>query len=172
VIVGLMVTLLGMGGPVTIAQIQDWAAGLAGLHARFMSRFAHSEPRAQALAYPRGLMAPLERTNGWTQAEQAGQARPDGMQQLLNTADWDIDAVGDDVGDFVIESLGAPQAVLIGDDTGFVTKGSGLGRRATAGHRDRGHEGQLSDRDILGLRLGAGPGVDRPGVVPGGLLDR
>jgi hypothetical protein len=70
-----------------------------------------------------GLVAPLERKNGWSLAERAGEAHPVGMQRLLGEADWDADGVRDDVRDFVIESIGDKDAVLIGDDTGFLKKG-------------------------------------------------
>uniref|UniRef100_UPI0011DF6A93 transposase n=1 Tax=Streptomyces azureus TaxID=146537 RepID=UPI0011DF6A93 len=43
--------------------------------------------------YLRGLLTPLERKEGWTPAEQAGELCPDGMQRLLNQADWAADAV-------------------------------------------------------------------------------
>jgi SRSO17 transposase len=45
------------------------------------------------------------------------------MQRLVRWADWDVDAVRDDVRDYVIEHLGDPQGVLIIDDTGFLKKG-------------------------------------------------
>jgi SRSO17 transposase len=66
----------------------------------------------------------LERKNGWTLAEHAGEVAPDGMQRLLRRADWDIDGVRDDVRDYVIERLGDRAGVLIVDDTGFVKKGT------------------------------------------------
>lgn len=47
-------------------------------------------------------------TNGWTLAEQAGDLSPDGMQRLLRWADWDTDAVRDDVRDYQIKHLGDP----------------------------------------------------------------
>ncbi|WP_445271377.1 transposase, partial [Streptomyces sp. DSM 41634] len=81
-------------------------------------RFSRSEPRESALAYMRGLIAPLERKNGWTLAEEAGHGGPDRIHRLLNRIDWDADEVLDDVRDYVIEHLGDPEAVLIVDDTG------------------------------------------------------
>src|SRR5690242_9534889 len=45
------------------------------------------------------------------------------MQGLLRWADWDIDAVRDEVRDYVIEHLVDPNGVLIIDDTGFLKKG-------------------------------------------------
>ncbi|PBC66239.1 SRSO17 transposase [Streptomyces sp. TLI_235] len=68
-------------------------------------------------------MAPLERKNGWSLAERAGEGHPIGMQRLLGEADWDADGVRDDVRDFVVERIGDKAAVLIGDDTGFLKKG-------------------------------------------------
>jgi SRSO17 transposase len=97
---------------------------VAGLHARFARHFGRSEPRERALDYLNGLLSPLEKKNGWTLSEQVGQLRPDGVQRLLNHSDWDENAVRDDLRDFVVESIGAKDAVLIGDDTGFLKKGT------------------------------------------------
>src|ERR1041385_2173629 len=91
-----------------MAQVADWAVGLETLHARIAPRFARVEPRRRALHYLRGLVQPLERKNGWQLAEQAGERTPDGMQRLLNAADWDVDAVRDDLRAWVVEHLGDP----------------------------------------------------------------
>ena len=104
-------------------DVSDWSAGLDRLYARFAHRFARSEPRRRARQYLSGLVAGLDRKNGWTLAEQAGDVSPDGMQRLLRWADWDVEAVRDDVRDYVVEHLHASQAVLIIDDTGFLKKG-------------------------------------------------
>jgi SRSO17 transposase len=107
-----------------VAEVAAWAAGLEEVHARIGSRFARSEPRERVLAYVRGLLAPVERKNSWTLAERAGEASPDGMQRLLAAADWDADAVRDDVRDYVVEHLGDPAGVLVVDETGFLKKGT------------------------------------------------
>jgi len=109
---------------VDVAEVEAWATGLAELHARIAPRFARSEPRERVLAYVRGLLAPLEKKNSWTLAEQAGEAIPDGMQRLLAYADWDADAVRDDARDYVVEHLGDPAGVLVVDETGFLKKGT------------------------------------------------
>jgi len=93
------------------------------LHARVAGRFARAEPRARLREYVTGLVAGLERKNGWTLAERAGEGSPDGMQRLLRWADWDIDGVRDDVRGYVVEHLGDPGGVLVLDDTGFLKKG-------------------------------------------------
>jgi SRSO17 transposase len=74
--------------------------------------------------YVSGLVAGLERKNGWTLAERAGEVSPDGMQRLLRRADWDVEGVRDDVRDYVIEHLGDRDGVLIADETGFLKKGT------------------------------------------------
>lgn len=71
----------------------------------------------------RGLLAPLERKNGWTVAEEAGHCGPDRIHRLLNRIDWDADGVLDDVREYVVEHLADPGGVLIVDDTGFLKKG-------------------------------------------------
>jgi len=88
---------------VGVAEVAGWAAGLEEVHERIASRFSRSEPRERVVAYLRGLLAPLERKNGWTLAELAGESSPDGMQRLLATADWNPDRVRDDLRDYVVE---------------------------------------------------------------------
>jgi SRSO17 transposase len=107
-----------------VAEVELWAAGLAAVHARIAPRFARSEPRERALEYVRGLLSPVERKNGWTLSERAGEASPDGMQRLLAAADWDADLVRDDVREYVVEHLGDPTGVLVVDETGFLKKGT------------------------------------------------
>jgi len=94
------------------------------VHERIAGRFARAEPRARAREYVSGLVTGLERKNGWTLAEWAGEVSPDGMQRLLRRADWDVDGVRDDVRAYVAEHLGDPGGVLIADDTGFLKKGT------------------------------------------------
>lgn len=130
-----------------------WADGLAGLHERFVHRFARTEPRATALAYLQGLIAPLERKNGWTMAEEAGHGCPDRIQRLLNTCDWDAKEVLGDVREYVVEHLGAPNGVLIVDDTGFLKKGTrsaGVQRQysGTAGRTENPPEGVPPARSV------------------------
>jgi len=116
-----------------VAEVQDWAAGLEEVHRRIAGVFARAEPRARVLAYLRGLLGQLERKNGWTLAEAAGEISPDGMQRLLRTADWNADAVRDELRCYVSERLG-PGGVLIVDETGFIKKGArsaGVARQYT-----------------------------------------
>src|SRR5512139_3839144 len=104
--------------------VERWAGGLRILGSRIGERFERSEPRERAVAYLKGLMSDVQRKNGWQLAEQAGEATPDGMQRLLSTAVWDVDGVRDDVRDYVVETLGSPDGVLVLDESGFLKKGT------------------------------------------------
>jgi len=128
-----------------VGEVVAWAAGLDEVHARIAPRFVRSEPRERVLAYVRGLLAPVERKNSWTLAERAGEANPDGMQRLLATADWDADAVRDDVRDYVIEHLGDSGAVMVVDETGFLKKG---GKSAGVARQYSGTAGRIENCQI------------------------
>ena len=86
--------------------------------------FGRREPRLRAWSYVLGLASGLERKNGWTLAEYAGDAGPDGMQRLLNAARWDEDSVRDALSRYVAARLGDHDGVLIADETGFEKTGT------------------------------------------------
>ncbi len=123
------------------SEIEQWCAGLDALHARIAQRFRRSEARERAKHYLAGLLDRVERKNGWQLAEHLGESGPQGVQRLLNAAAWDVDAVRDDLREYVVEHLGDPDGVLIVDETGFVKKGTksvGVQRQysGTAGRRE------------------------------------
>jgi SRSO17 transposase len=116
-------------------------AGLDALHARIADRFARAEARHRARRYLAGLLGPVERKNGWQLAEYLAEPGPQGVQRLLNAADWDADAVRDDLRAYVIEHLGDDDGILLVDETGFLKKGTksaGVARQysGTAGRRE------------------------------------
>src|SRR6476619_7734845 len=107
-----------------VSEAEGWARGLDELADRLVPRFGRVEPRRRALAYLRGLLAPLGRKNGWQLSDAAGDRAPDGMEDFLSRMRWDADAVRDDLRAYVVEHLGDPGAVLVLDETGFVKKGT------------------------------------------------
>jgi hypothetical protein len=162
-----------------------WSAELERLGARLAPRFTRIEPRRRLLAYLRGLLAPVERKNGWQLAEAAGDPTPDGMQDFLGRMRWDAEQVRDDLQAYVVEQLGDPGAVLVLDETGFVKKGThsvGVQRQysGTAGpiavRTAMGAHGQpdreLPDRGVPRLCRQEGPRPDRPGALPTRTLGR
>src|SRR3954463_2878620 len=67
-------------------------------------------------------------------AEAAGDPGPWRQQAILGRSHWNADALRDVVRDHVIETLGAPEAVLVIDETGFLKQGHascGVGRQYT-----------------------------------------
>jgi SRSO17 transposase len=139
-----------VGDDLCVAEVAEWADGLAELHALIGRRFARSEPRDHAVAYVRGLLSAEERKNSWTLSERAGDATPDGMQRLLSTTDWDPDAVRDDLRRYVIDHLGDKHGVLIIDETGFLKKGT---RSAGVARQYSGTAGRIENCQI-GVFLG------------------
>lgn len=100
-----------------------WEHELASLHRRLGDLFKRPEPRQRSLAYLKGLMSTVERKNGWQLAEWIGESTPDGVQHLLERAQWDVYAARDLLREYVVEQVGERDAVLIVDETGFVKKG-------------------------------------------------
>src|ERR1051325_5384075 len=98
--------------------------GRAGLVGRIAPRFCRLEPRRGVGAYRQGLLAPVERKNGWQLAEHAGDCTPDGVQDFLARVRWDADRVRDDLCAYVVAHLGDADGVLVLDETGFVKKGT------------------------------------------------
>jgi SRSO17 transposase len=105
------------------SEVVGWRAELDGLLARFGRLFVRAEPREQAGRYLEGLLAPVERKDGWQLAEAIGDARPWRTQRVLSHVLWDEEAARDLCRDYAVEHLGADQAVLVVDETGFVKKG-------------------------------------------------
>src|SRR3954471_19610871 len=104
-------------------EVGGWRAELEGLLARFGRLFVRAEPREQAGRYLEGLLGPVERKNGWQLAEHLGDARPWRTRRVLSHVLWDEEAARDLCRDHAVERLGAGDAVLVVDETGFVKKG-------------------------------------------------
>jgi SRSO17 transposase len=152
------------------AGVLTWREELGALAARLGELFVRAEPRRQAGLYLEGLLSAAKRKNGWQLAEQVGDARPWRTQRVLSHVLWDQDAARDLCRDYVLEHLGAPDGVLIVDETGFLKKGAhsaGVARQysGTAGRIEnaqvgvflayasgRGHA--LIDRDLYLPRKG------------------
>ena len=115
-------------------EVGGWRAELEALLARFGRLFVRSEPREQAGRYLEGLLGPVRRKNGWQLAEHLGDARPWRTQRVLSHVLWDEEAARDLCRKHVVERLGAEDAVLVVDETGFLKKGrhsAGVARQYT-----------------------------------------
>jgi len=129
----------------TPTQVVQWAQALTHLHARIAPRFARPEPRRRALKYLQGILSDISRKNGWQLAEQAEEARPDGMQRLLSSAVWDADGVRDDLRSYVLEHLGGESAILVIDESCFPKRGD---KSAGVGLQYCGTTGQVENCQV------------------------
>jgi SRSO17 transposase len=123
------------------AAVRGGPGYVADMARRLAPYFARAEPRQRAMGYLRGLLSPVARKNSWQLAEIRGDATPYGLQHLLRRAQWDPDAVRDELRRYVLEHMGEVDAVVVIDETGFLKKGqhsAGVARqyRGTAGRID------------------------------------
>ena len=124
-----------------LSVISQGASVLAELSGRIGSHVRRAEVRKRLGRYLQGLLAPVERKNGWQMSEELGEANAHGVQRLLEEADWDEEAVRDELRSYVIEQLGETDGILVVDETGFLKKGkksAGVARQysGTAGRRE------------------------------------
>jgi SRSO17 transposase len=138
-------TMASTGSAVTTDDVREWGQQLDEVARRIGARFARGETRDRARAYLAGLLAPVQRKNAWQVAEQIGDADPYGVQYLMGRSEWDPDAVRDDLRDYVVESLGDPEAVLILDETGFLKKGT---RSAGVARQYTGTAGRIENAQV------------------------
>ena len=91
---------------------------------RLWDHFRRPEAAEHAADYLRGLLADVERKNGWQLAERAGYEHPRGIQRVLDRYAWDADAIRDDLRAYVLPALADPRGVLVVDETAFPKQGT------------------------------------------------
>jgi SRSO17 transposase len=104
-------------------MLRSWTQELDAVGERLSAHFARSEVRQRANDYLRGLLSVVERKNSWQLAEVAGNSTPYGIQHLLGRANWEANAVRDELRSYVVEHLADDESILIVDETGFIKKG-------------------------------------------------
>lgn len=106
------------------AVVGDAAQIVEGAIAWLRPHFRRAAARRHAADYLRGLLAEVERKNGWQLAEHVGYAHPRGIQRVLDRYAWDAEAVREDLRRWVVAELGDPRGVLVIDETGFPKQGT------------------------------------------------
>src|SRR6185436_9917839 len=123
-----------MTGVAIEQMLELWCVELRQVKADLKLQFAHPSVAASAAAFLDGLLGAERRKTGWMRAEAAGDPGPWRQQAILGRSHWNADALRDVVRDHVIETLGAPEAVPVIDETGFLKQGHascGVGRQYT-----------------------------------------
>ena len=147
------------------AGLAGWREALADLQRRVGELFGRPEPRRQAGLYLEGLLGPAERKNGWQLA--VGDRRPWRTQRVLSHVLWDQDKARDLCRGYVVAHLGAPDGVLIIDETGFLKKGT---RSAGVARQYSGTAGRVENCQIgVFLAYASGKGhalIDRELYLP------
>ncbi len=122
----------------TVASIETtlelWASSLREMKARIGPLFLQKRVAASAGQFLDGLLGNEPRKTGWMRAEAAGDPGPWRQQAILGRIQWDADGLRDIVRDYVLETLGDEDAVLVIDETGFLKQGKascGVGRQYT-----------------------------------------
>jgi SRSO17 transposase len=123
-----------MTGVAIEQMLELWCVELRQVKANLKSLFAHPSVGASAAAFLDGVLGPERRKTGWMRAEAAGDLGPWRQQAVFGRSHWDADALRDLVRDYALETLAAPGAVLVIDETGFLKQGArscGVGRQYT-----------------------------------------
>jgi SRSO17 transposase len=114
--------------------LELWASSLRDVKARMRGLFGQERVATSAGMFLDGLLGDERRKTGWMRAEAAGDPGPWRQQAILGRGRWDADALRDIVRDYVVETLGADDAVLVIDETGFLKQGKascGVARQYT-----------------------------------------
>ena len=114
--------------------LELWASSLRDVKSRMGGLFTQKRVAVSAGLFLDGLLGDERRKTGWMRAEAAGDPGPWRQQGILGRGRWDADGLRDIVRDYVIEHLGADDAVLVIDETGFLKQGKascGVGRQYT-----------------------------------------
>lgn len=114
--------------------LELWGSSLRDVKGRMRGLFTQERVAASANLFLDGLLGDERRKTGWMRAEAAGDPGPWRQQAILGRGRWDADGLRDIVRDYVVETLGADDAVLVIDETGFLKQGKascGVARQYT-----------------------------------------
>jgi SRSO17 transposase len=106
--------------PRDVAEFADELQEFQGL---FHDCFPRSEPRAHFFDYMAGQLSPLERKSIEPMALRVSGGSIRGMQRFLSEVPWDEEHMRWTYHQLVADEMGAPDGVLMFDETGFVKKG-------------------------------------------------
>jgi DDE superfamily endonuclease len=168
-----MVTQDGVVGSSAIGKCSKAFGELR--HRRIAHRFCRSEARERVKRYLVGLLGRVERKNGWQLAEAIGEGDPQGVQRLLNAAEWDADEVRDDLREYALEHLADEETGVLKPLSWTYLRFPEEGHKERGGgppvHGDRRRHARLPGRGLLVLLLREGRRLPGPGALSAQVLD-
>lgn len=120
-----------MSGMISLRDLRGWERELDQGAERFGPLMGRVEMQVQGARYLRGLIAQVDRKNGWQLADHLGEETPTNLQHFIARAAWSADDVRDELQRYVQEHPAEPEGVLIVDETGFLKI---RGRRVPGSH--------------------------------------
>ena len=114
-------------------DVEGFVAELNVFHSKFADCFVRSEPRGNFYKYMVGQLGHVERKSIEPIAvNTSGKHKVRAMQRAISDAVWDESKILQTYHGLVAEELGAPDGVVMFDESGFVKKGAhsaGVGRQ-------------------------------------------
>ena len=104
-------------------QSESWARSFEQFMSKYDELFVRSETRDKAKLYVRGLLANVERKNGWQLSESLNMANPHPLQRLVNEAKWEADKVQAQQRQEIYRQINE-LGVLEIDESSFIKKGT------------------------------------------------
>lgn len=146
---------------------ESWQSSFKTFMREYDSCFLRSETRDKATLYVRGVLADVQRKNGWQLSETLGLSDPHPLQRLLNEAKWEADVVQKRQREQVLSVLDDASGVLVMDESGFPKKGN---QSVGVGSQYCGHSGKVDNCQVgvyLTLATPTGAGIlDRRLYLP------
>ena len=107
----------------TPQDVDGFLDELRAFHHHFQACFARSEPREHFFNYMVGQCSVLERKSIEPMALHVEGGNIRGMQRCMSDDVWDEDHMRQTYHGLVADEMGAPEGVLMFDESGFVKKG-------------------------------------------------
>jgi len=105
------------------SDVEGFMEELWEFQSAFHDCFARSEPRAHFFDYMVGQFSKLERKSIEPMALQVEGGTIRGMQRFISDVHWDEEQMRWNYHQLVADEMGAPEGVLMFDESGFVKKG-------------------------------------------------
>jgi SRSO17 transposase len=106
------------------SDVEGFMDELWGFQSTFHDCFTRSEPRAHFFDYMVGQLSQLERKSIEPMALHVDGGTIRGLQRFISDVRWDEEQMLWNYHQLVAEEMGAPDGVLMFDETGFVKKGT------------------------------------------------